>query len=93
MKTPNLAQDILPLSRFRAELADTVRRLRRTKRPVVVTQHGEGSFVVVDIDEYQALLEELDVVRDIVAAERELDEGRGMDSRAARAAVLASITG
>ena len=91
MKTPNLSQDIVPLSRFRAELAETVRRVRDNQSPVVVTQHGESSVVVVDVDQYQAMLEELETVRDIVAAERELSDGRGVASVDARAAVLAAI--
>ena len=93
MKTPSLSQDILPLSRFRATLADTVRRIRATRRPVIVTQHGESSVVVVDVDEYQALLDELEVVRDVVAAERELDQGAGIEAEDAKAAVLANLHG
>lgn len=92
MTTIDLAKNIVPLSRFRAELAETVRRVREDKRPVVVTQHGESSVVVVDVEQYQAMLDELETVRDITAAERELSAGQGVDSREARAAVLASLT-
>lgn len=91
MKQPALHRDIVPLSRFRAELAETVRRVRDGKRPVVVTQHGRSSVVVVDVDEYQALLDELELVRDILEAERELDAGGGMNAADARAAVLGAI--
>lgn len=92
MTTIDLAKNIVPPSRFRAELAETVRRVREDKSPVVVTQHGESSVVVVDVEQYQAMLDELETVRDITAAERELAAGQGVDSREARAAVLASLT-
>lgn len=91
MKTPNLSKDIVPLSRFRAELAETVRRVRESRRPVVVTQHGESSVVVLDVDQYQALLDEVETARDIVAAERELAEGLGSTVADARAAVFAAL--
>ena len=91
MKAIDLNKNIVPLSRFRAELAETVRRVRDSKSPVVVTQHGESSVVVVDVEQYQAMLDELETVRDIVAAERELEAGLGVSSNEARAAVLDAL--
>lgn len=66
---------------------------KSARRPVIVTQHGGSSFVVISVDEYQALIDEIEVVRDVVAAERELDQGAGIDAEDARAAVLTNLRG
>ena len=92
MKAVNLSHDVVPLSRFRSELADTVRRVRTAKRPVLITQNGESSVVVVDVDEYQALLDEIEVVREMAAAERELDAGLGISAEQARAELHAELS-
>ena len=91
MKMPNLQQDIVPLSRFRAELADTILRVRESKRPVVVTQHGETSVVVVDVEEYQKMVEELETIRDIAAARSDFAAGRFVGADVARQRLLDSL--
>src|ERR1043166_3702010 len=39
-------QDIRPLGEFRANLAAVVAQVRRTKRPVILTQHGRSAAVL-----------------------------------------------
>lgn len=37
-----LDQDVKPISEFRANAASLVQQVRRTKRPLVITQQGEA---------------------------------------------------
>ncbi len=39
-------EDIRPLAEFRAHLASVLRQVRRTKRPVILTQHGRSAAVL-----------------------------------------------
>ncbi len=71
-----LDQDIKPLSEFRANAASLVRQVRSTKRPLVLTQRGHSSAVIIDVAEYQRLVDALELLRDIQTAERQLEEGR-----------------
>jgi len=86
-------QDIRPLADFRANLAAVVRQVQRTKRAVILTQHGRSAAVLVDAAEYEALLERAELLDDIRVAEAEVAAGRGVAHSTARAAVLARLRG
>lgn len=79
------SQDIQPLSTFRANAASLVQQVRETKRPLVLTQHGRSAAVVLDVEEYEAMVEEIELLRDVRQAEYELDSGQGIESDAAEA--------
>ncbi len=72
------SQDIQPLSAFRADAAGFLKRVRESQRPLVLTQHGRSAAVVLDVAQYEALLEEVEVIRDIRQARAELDRGEGI---------------
>ena len=76
-------QDIKPLSEFRANAAAIVQQVRDTKRPLVLTQHGRGAAVLLDVNEYEKLLEKLELLEDIRVAEQEAAQGLGMSHKAA----------
>lgn len=68
-------KDVQTLSAFRANAAGLIEHVRRFQRPLVITQHGRSAAVVLDVDQYDALMDELDVVRDIREARAERDRG------------------
>ena len=70
--------DVQPLSAFRANAAGFLEQVRTTKRPLVLTQHGKSAAVVLDVDQYEALVEEIEVIRDIRQAKAELARGEGI---------------
>ena len=71
-------EDIQPLSTFRANVASFVDQVRQSRRPLVLTQHGQSAAVLLGAADYEALIEELEVLRDITLSERELAEGKGI---------------
>jgi prevent-host-death family protein len=71
-------EDIQPLTAFRANVAFFVDQVRETKRPLYLTQHGKSAAVLLSTAEYEALVEELEILRDVQTSERELAEGRGV---------------
>ncbi|MDY0341430.1 MAG: type II toxin-antitoxin system Phd/YefM family antitoxin [Coriobacteriia bacterium] len=91
MRPLKLDEDIRPLSEFRAEIASFVKRVNDTKRPLVLTQHGRGSVVVVDIAEYAAMRERLETIDDITAARAQLAAGEGIVHDEAKAQVLGRL--
>ena len=72
------SEDIVPLSEFRANMAATLGQLRDTGRPVVLTEHGRSAAVLLGISDYEALLDEVDLLRDIRTAEEQLAAGKGV---------------
>jgi len=93
MKTINVEEDIRPLSEFRADAAGLLAKIRRTKRALVLTQRGHTSAVVLDASEYQRLVDELELLRDLHAASRQLERGEGVPQRAAKARAMARLEG
>ena len=55
-----------------------MRRVQRTRRPVVLTQHGRSVAVLLDVREYDALLERLELLHDVQTAEKQIATGRGV---------------
>jgi antitoxin YefM len=72
------SQDIQPLSVFRANAAGFLDQVRATKRPLVLTQHGRSAAVLLDVNEYDAMVDELELVRDIQRARAEMARGEGI---------------
>src|SRR5450756_648264 len=60
MQPLRLDEDIRPLSEFRSGVASFVKRVNDTRRPLVLTQHGRGVAVLVDIREFEAMRERLE---------------------------------
>lgn len=70
-----LDQDIQPLSEFRKNAASFIDRIKKQKRAIVLTQHGKSAAVLVDVTEYQRLIDKLDKLEDLLEAERQIARG------------------
>ena len=76
-------EDILPLSEFRSNLAGYITQTRETGRPIIVTQNGRPTSVVLSIVDWEACalyedLETIELLDDIRVAEEESDRGEVM---------------
>jgi antitoxin YefM len=91
MRPLRLDEDIRPLSEFRSGVASFIKRVSDTRRPLVLTQHGRGVAVVIDIREFEAMRERLEILDDIQVARAEIAAGEGMTHDEARAAVLQAL--
>jgi antitoxin YefM len=86
-----LSRDIRPLSEFRANTAAFVRQVQESRRPLVLTQYGRGAAVLLDIAEYEQLLERADLLEDIHKAEAQLERGEGISHESAKQQVLSRV--
>jgi antitoxin YefM len=86
-----LSRDIRPLSEFRANTAAFVRQVQESRRPLVLTQHGRGAAVLLDISEYERLLERAELLEDIRTAEAQLSRGEGVSHQMAKQQVLSRV--
>ena len=87
-----LDQDIKPLSEFRANAAAFIKQVQATKRPMVITSHGKSAAVLLDVAEYEDLLEKNEVLQDIHMAEHQLQEGKGISHKEAKNRILGSLS-
>ncbi|ELB2939244.1 type II toxin-antitoxin system Phd/YefM family antitoxin [Vibrio alginolyticus] len=84
-------QDIQPLSEFRAGVASYIKQINETRRPLVITQRGKGVAVVLDVAEYEAMQEKIELLEEMRTAEVQLASGLGVSNDDARAQVLGRI--
>jgi prevent-host-death family protein len=57
----DLVEDIRPLSEFRANTASLVQQVKKTGRPLVLTQHGKSAVVLLDVRQYQSMLSSIEL--------------------------------
>jgi antitoxin YefM len=84
-------EDIRPLSEFRAGVASFVKQVNDTRRPMVLTQHGRGVAVLVDIHEFEAMRERLALLEDIAVAEAQIAAGQVVPHEEAKARMLKKL--
>lgn len=72
----NLEADIQPVSDFRANASAMLHQVRDTGRPLVLTQRGRGAAVLLDVRAYQAMVEEIEELRDVCRGLADVEAGR-----------------
>ena len=75
MPKVRLSEDLTPISDLRVRSAELVAKVRRTKRPIVLTQRGRSAAVLEDIQEYERRSERLELLEAIVAGLRAVERG------------------
>ena len=91
MPQVNYAEDIVPLSSFRADVTRLMSQTRQTHRPVIVTQNGRAANVFLDVADYQKLIDRVDLMMDIYKGENDIDAGRVHSTDDVRNAVAAEL--
>jgi antitoxin YefM len=93
MSSIRVSEDIRPLSEFRANAAAFVQHVRQSRRPLVLTQRGRGAAVLLDIAEYERLVERAELLDDIATAEEQIAAGEGLEHEDAKQQILSRLRG
>jgi len=88
MERIRVTDDIRSLSNFRAEATTCIKHVHNTKRPMIITQRGKGVAVLLDINEYEALQDKIDVLQDVYRAERQIKSGETVSHVKAKENIL-----
>ncbi len=91
MQRVKIDQDIKPLSEVRIAIANFIKQVHDTKRPVIITQHGKSVAVLLDAHEYEAIQEKLELLTDVQASLNQLENGQGIAHEEARRKVLKRV--
>jgi len=91
MQRIQLNKDIRPLSEFRSKVAFYFNKVKRTKRPLIITQHGKSAAVLMGVPEYEALLDKIEVLEDIRLAESQINERKGISNKEVKKKLLKRI--
>ena len=79
MKPIQIADDIIPLARFKAQASQVLRHLHEQQRPVVITQNGKPAGVLITPEEFDQVQEHRRVVAAIREGLDDVEAGRVLD--------------
>jgi prevent-host-death family protein len=71
---------IIPISDLRQDAAGVIRRVVATDQPVVITQRGRASAVLVSAEAYERTQYENDLLRVLARGDAEMAAGLGRDA-------------
>jgi antitoxin YefM len=84
MQRFKIDQDIRPLSEVRTGIANFIKQVHDTKRPLIITQHGKGVAVLIDVHEYEAIQERLELLTDVQISLNQIENEQGIDHEDAK---------
>ena len=91
MQRPKYDQDIKPLSEVRTGMASFIKQVHDTKRPLIITQHGKGVAVLLDLNEFEVLQEKIELLTDVQTGLNQIENGEAIDHEKAKQVVLKRV--
>lgn len=92
MQRIRIDQDIRSMSEFRTGIASFLKQVHDTKRPLIITQHGKGAAVLLDVGEFEAMQEKLELLKDIQISVSQIENGEGIAHENAKGLILKRVT-
>lgn len=82
--------NIIPISDLRQGAAKLLKQLQNDKEPLIITQRGRATAVLLGVDAYEKLEHEKEILRLLAKGEKEIEAGVGyeLDTILAEADVL-----
>ena len=69
----------IALSDLKQDTSATLKRVRKSKRPLIVTERGRAAAVILSLDVYEKGAQEREILRLLARGEREIAIGKGYD--------------
>ena len=71
--------NIIPVSDLRQGAARILKQLKKNKDPIIITQRGRATAVIIGVDAYEKFEHEKELLRLLANGEREIEIGEGYD--------------
>ena len=68
---------IVPVTDLRQDAAAVLRKLQESEEPLVITQRGRATAVLLNLDAYERSQHERELLRLLALGEREIAKGEG----------------
>ncbi len=92
MQRLRIDKDIRSMSEFRTGIASFLKQVHDTKRPLIITQHGKGAAVLLDVGEYEAMQEKIELLSDVQESISQIENGKGIPHNSAKDMILKRIS-
>jgi prevent-host-death family protein len=71
--------DEIRVTDLKQDASATLRRVRKSKRPLILTQRGKAAAVLLSVDTYEKGEREREILKLLARGEREIAAGKGYD--------------
>jgi len=78
-----LDEHIRSVTDFRTNITEYLKKIKESKRPLALTQHGKCSAVIMDVQEYEKMMSELELLKEIRDARNEIANGETISNEEA----------
>lgn len=85
--------NIIPVSDLRQDAARLLKQLRKTNEPLIITQRGRASAVMIGVEAYEKSEQEKELLRQLARGDKEIETGKGYDLDAVLAEADALLAG
>ena len=77
----SITEDIRSITDLKRNTNAILAQIHKTKRPVVLMVNGKAEAVIVDAKEYEKTTEALNLLKLLIPAEQDIQEGRYMEAK------------
>ena len=75
VRIPNM----VPITDLRLNATAIVKRVAKSREPLIITQRGRAAAVMVSVEDYEHSRHELEILRLLARGEKEIKKGKGYD--------------
>jgi prevent-host-death family protein len=72
----NLVEDIRPISYVKSHTAEIMRQIGEKNNPMVITQNGEAKAVLMDVKQYQCIIDSINLLKILSIGENDIKNKR-----------------
>ena len=72
----NLVEDIKPISYVKSHTAEVMRQVEEKNNPMVITQNGEAKAVLMDVKQYQNIIDTINLLKILSIGENDIKNKR-----------------
>ena len=72
----NLVEDIKSISYVKSHTAEVMRQVEEKNNPMVITQNGEARAVLMDVKQYQNIIDSINLLKILSIGESDLKNNR-----------------
>jgi prevent-host-death family protein len=72
----NVAEDIRPISYVKSHTAEVMKQIGEKNNPMVITQNGEAIAVLMDVKQYQDIIDTINLLKILSIGENDLKKNR-----------------
>ena len=72
----NLMEDIRPISYVKSHTAEVMRQIGEKNNPMIITQNGEAKAVLMDVKQYQNIIDTINLLKILSIGENDLKNNR-----------------